>query len=99
MIGDCAFWSNLALSKNPVREYFRDFFVYVKFKSQVCNCAIFDNTTILGLRTVPRTWRIYGARITGPVPVPSKQLGYQLYGRFRAVYVRVSEILHEYHLC
>ena len=42
----------------------------------------------LGLSTVPRTWRIYYARITGPVPVPSKQLGYQLYGRFCTIYVR-----------
>ena len=56
------------------------------------------NRTRLGLSTVPRTWRKYGARITGPVPVPSKQSGYQLYGRFCTVYVRVSEILHEYQL-
>src|SRR5882762_11745413 len=51
----------------------------------------------LGLSTVPRTCRIYGARMTGPVPVPSKQSGYRLYGRFCTVYVRASEILREYH--
>ena len=52
----------------------------------------------LGLSTVSRTWCIYGARIPGPVPVPSRQSGYQLYGHFRTVYIRVSEILHEFHL-
>ena len=41
---------------------------------------------------------LYGARITGPVPLPSKQSGHRLYSRFGTVYVRVSQILHEYHL-
>jgi len=52
----------------------------------------------IGLSTVPRTWCIYGARITGPIPVPSKQSGHQLYGHFCTVYVQVSEFLHKYHL-
>ena len=61
--------------------------------------SFWSNYVILGqellrLSTIPRTWRIYGARITGPV----EAIGVPTIRPFCTVHLRVGEIVHEYQL-